>query len=100
MIDISQWRASIGLWTCRQISYSTHSKETSNIESSSTIDGVTIIRKIKYLTLLLGIFLSLLLILSGDVELNPGPKTGNPTIKMNSLCPFLHILLISYNELN
>ena len=90
MIDISQWRASIGLWACRQISYSTHSKETSNTECSNKIDGVTVVRKIKDLTLSLGVFLSLLLILSGDVELNPGPETGNPTIIMNSLCPFLH----------
>ena len=91
MIDVSQWRASIGLWTCRQMSYNTHCKETSNTESSNKIDGVTIIRKIKDLTLSLGVFLSLLLILSGDVELNPGPETGNLTIIMNSLCPFLYI---------
>ena len=85
MIDISQWRVSIGLWACCQISYSTHSKETPNTKSSSRIDGVTMIRKIKDLTFSLGVFLSLLLILSGDVELNPGPKTGNPTIKKNIL---------------
>ena len=84
MIDISQWRASIGLWTCCQISYSTRSKETPNTESSSRIDGVTIVRKIKDLAFSLGVFLSLLLILSGDVELNPGPETGNPTIKNTS----------------
>ena len=80
MIDISQWRLSIGLWACHQISCSSHTKESSNIESSSRIDLVTTIRKIKDLTLSIGVFLSLLLILSGDVELNPGPKTGNPTI--------------------
>ena len=81
MIDISRWRVSIGLWACRQMSYSTHSKETTNTKSSSNmIDGVNIIRKIKDLTFPLGVFLSLLLILSGDVELNPGPKTGNSTI--------------------
>ena len=88
MIAIAQWRTSIGLWACHQISYSTHFKDTPNIESSSRIDGVTIIRKIKDLTFSLGVFLSLLLILSGDVELNPGPETGNPTIIMNRLCPF------------
>ena len=81
MIDVTQWRVSIGLWACHQISCSTHSKENPNTESSNRIDGVTIIRKIKDLTFSLGVFLSLLLILSGDVELNPGPKTGNPTIK-------------------
>ena len=84
MIDISQWRASIGLWTCCQISYSTHSKETPNTESSNKIHGVTIIKKAKDLTFSLGIYVLLLLILSGDVELNPGPKTGNTTIKNTS----------------
>ena len=79
MIDITQWRVSVGLWACRQMSCSTHSKETSSTEISSSIDGVTIIRKIKDITFTLGGFLSLLLILSGDVELNPGPKTGNST---------------------
>ena len=77
MIDVTQWRVSIGLWACHLISYSTHSKETSNTESSSRIDGVTIIKKIKDLIFSLVVFLSLLLILSGDVELNPGPETGN-----------------------
>ena len=77
MIDVTQWRVCIGLWACCQISCSTNSKEIPNTESSSKIDGATIIRKIKDLTFSLGVFLSLLLILSGDVELNPGPKTGN-----------------------
>ena len=98
MIDVTQWRVCIGLWACHQISCSTHSKESPNTESSSRIDGVTIIRKIKDLTFSLGIFLSLLLILSGDVELNPGPITGNSTIKMNSLCHFYIslYLLVTY----
>ena len=77
MIDISQWRESVGLWACHQMSYNIHTKGSSNTESSSRIDGVTIVRKIKDLTFSLGFFLSLLLILSGDIELNPGPKTGN-----------------------
>ena len=94
MIDITQWRVNIGLWASRKMSYSTHSKETSNIDNSYRIDGVTIIKKIKDLTFSLGIFLLLLLFLSGDVELNPGPKTGKPTIIMNSLCPVFTYLLI------
>ena len=81
MIDVTQWRVSIGLWACHQISCSTHSKETPNTESSTRINGVTIIRKIKDLAFSLGVFLFLLLILSGDVELNPGPKTGKLTIE-------------------
>ena len=95
MIDVTHWRVCIGLWACHLISCSTHSKETPNTESSSRIDGVTITRKIKDLTFSLGVFLSLLLILSGDVELNPGPKTGNSTIKVNSLCSFHTYLLVT-----
>ena len=101
MIDISQWRVSIGLWGCHQMSYSSHSKETPNTKSSSNIiDGMNIIRNIKDLTFSLGVFLSLLLILSGDIELNPGPKTGKSTIKVNSLCPFYAYLLVTYKKLN
>ena len=96
---ISQWRMSIGLWACHQISYSTHFKDTPNTESIGRIHGMTIIRKIKDLTFSLGIFLSLFLILSGDIELNPGPETGNPTIIMNSLCFFTQVF-VTYNELD
>ena len=85
MIDISQWRVSIGLWACHQISSSIHSKETPNTENSNKIHGMTIIKKTKDLTFSLGIFVLLLIILSGDVELNPGPKTGNTTIKKHIL---------------
>ena len=94
MIDTIQWRLSIGLWACHQTSYSSHTKGTPNTESSSRIDGVTMIRKIKDVTFSLGVFLSLLLILSGDVELNPGPETGNSTIKINGLFPFYTYLCI------
>ena len=97
MIDVTQWRVSIGLWACHQISCSTHSKETPNTESSSKIDGVTIIRKIKDLTFSLGVFFSLLLILSGDVELNPGPKTGN---SMNSRLLQIRIFFICLHLIN
>ena len=77
MIDIGQWRACIGLWACHQISHSIYSKETVPIDNSgSIIDGVILIRRIRDLTFSLGLFLLLLLIISGDVELNPGPKTG------------------------
>ena len=98
MIDISQWRATIGLWGCHQIFYSSHTKTFSNTESSSRMDGVTIIRKIKELAFSLGVFLSLLLILSGDVELNPGPKTGN--LLKRCLMPFHIHLCISISHLS
>ena len=78
MIDVSQWRASIGLWVCHQISYSSpHTKDTPSTDNSgSRIDGITVSRRIKDLTFSLSLFLLLLIIISGDVELNPGPKTG------------------------
>ena len=77
MISICQWRASIGLWGCHQISLRAHTKKTPHTDNCSTIiDGVTVVRRIKDLAFSLGLFLLLLLILSGDVELNPGPKTG------------------------
>ena len=76
MINISQRRAGIGLSACHQISYSILTKKIPNTEISSRIEGVTIIRKTKHLSFSLVLFL-LFLLLSGDVELNPGPKTGN-----------------------
>ena len=76
MIVISQWRLSIGLWACHQISCSSHTKENPNTKSSNRIDGVTMVSKIRDPTFSLGVSPSLLLILSGDVELNPGPETG------------------------
>ena len=81
MTGITQWRVSIRLRVWHQILYSSNTKKIPNTENSSKIDGVTMIRKIKYLAFfLLGLFLLhflILLILSGDVECNPGPGTGN-----------------------
>ena len=77
MIDICQWRASIGLWCLRQMPYN---KETNSCNgrkeslhsrtSSARYHGCNMVLSIV-------VFLSFLLILSGDVELNPGPRTGN-----------------------
>ena len=81
MIDICQWRSSIGSWYYHQISYHTHCTKkspTSDVTTdNSRINGVTRIRWIRGLTFSLVCGLLLLLLLSGDIELNPGPITGN-----------------------
>ena len=89
MIDICQWRASIGSWYCRQLSYRTHCTKKSHTSDVTTdnsrIDGVSRVRWIRGLTFSLVCGLLLLLILSGDVEPNPGPITGNTKHHMNDI---------------
>ena len=66
MIDISQWRASVGLWYHSTQKTSTDGGLLWSGRSRDMYDG--------YLgTLSLILFISLLLILAGDIELNPGP---------------------------
>ena len=77
MIDINQWRVGIGLWYCHQIPYTTKRGTTTNISGcvESLWFGGSRNEGSGNLTFSLVLFL-LLLILSGDIELNPGPKTG------------------------
>ena len=80
MIDISQWRINIGLWHCYQIPAATKK----SLPYGTTVD--TWVESLwsrelgndgsDNLTFSLVLFFLLLLILSGDVELNPGPKIG------------------------
>ena len=63
MIDVCQWRASIGIWFCHQIICARGSVKTKTRSTTST-------------TIAVAISLFLLLALSGDVESNPGPKAG------------------------
>ena len=123
MIDISQWRSSIGLWyyqicdnsidksvLSKKWTRAKHRKQLSNeateqgnssetlaIQSNGQTPAVqsngqtpvalsnssTANTTMRYAdwcgrvqTISLAVFLFLLLILSGDIELNPGPKTG------------------------
>ena len=96
MIDVSQWRATIGLWACHQISYSSGpNKDISSTDSSgSSINGFTVVRRIRDLTFSLALFFLLLIIISGDVELNPGPKTG----KISNLCACMIITSTDHNS--
>ena len=95
MIDISQWRVAIGSWNCRRVCSTLNpttksQRVTSNDHShssqgfpddidmfvwlSSVVSGVTPGSFCFGLYFMLHLIL-LLLLLSGDVELNPGPAT-------------------------
>ena len=96
MIDICQWRSCIGSWYYHQISYHTHctkkSPSSDVTTDNSRINGVTRVRWIRGLTFSLVCGLLLLLILSGDIELNPGPITGNTKHHMNDIVLMYTIL--------
>ena len=79
MIDLSQWRVCIGLWYCYQIPAAT--KSLPHRTPVDTWMESLWLRELgndggDNLTFSLVLFFLLLLILSGDVELNPGPKIG------------------------
>ena len=79
MIDTSQWRSSIGLWCCHHMPYTTKKGIfTTNISGwvESLWSGGLGDEGGSNLIFSLVLFLLLLLTLSGDIELNPGPKTG------------------------
>ena len=75
MIDTFQWRASIGSWYCRQIPY-TAKKGIIAEFPGQVLSGGPRYESNDDLTFFLFLFLLLILLLSGDIELNPGPKTG------------------------
>ena len=76
MIDLCQWRARIGSWNCCQWSQSRDCTTSNNYckGTSGTGRGTTTATQLKTPRLILSIFcLIILLFISGDVELNPGP---------------------------
>ena len=80
MIDISHWRVCTGLWHCYQISAATKKSLPHGTAVNTWMESLWS-RELgndggDNLAFFLVLFFSLLLILSGDVELNPGPKTG------------------------
>ena len=95
MIDISQWRTSIGLWYHSTQRTSTNGGLLWSERSLDVDDG--------YLaTLSLILFISLLLILAGDIELNPGPTGIILVLKHYYIfmsLPFTSIELTSSNAL-
>ena len=68
MIDVCQWRASIGVWFCHQIICARGSVKAKKRSTTSSVQN--------HKTIAVAISLFLLLALSGDVEPNPGPKSG------------------------
>ena len=81
MIDICQWRVSIGLWyqvSCDTKSYYSTNGQVQSGESTLTFCFV--------------MFVLLLLILSGDIELNPGPMIGM-SLSTYQLCNYIIIIL-------
>ena len=78
MIDTTQWRSSIGLWYCHQIPHTMKKGTTTDISGwvESIWSGRSGDEGGGNLTFSVVLFILLLLILSGDIELNPGPETG------------------------
>ena len=71
MIDLLQWRVSIGVWNCH------------NCSSLCNL-GISLTRKWmleKLTTLISTVLFLILLILSGDVELNPGPRAEDQSLE-------------------
>ena len=69
MIDLCQWRVTIGLWNCCQALYRSIVAECVPGKVQQRSNNWNELR----LTVSLMVFFSLIIILSGDVELNPGP---------------------------
>ena len=88
MIDICQWRVSIGLWYSHQVLYSTIRNTNS---TNGTVHSQSVVESGKS-TFPAVVFVLLLLILSGDIELNPGPKTG--ILYINHI-NYVHVTLLA-----
>ena len=77
MIENNQWRLSIGLWYCRgsnmNLKRSSTCAQMWKMSVVSRGDGTKSFAGHLNISLT---FVFLLILLSGDVERNPGPKTG------------------------
>ena len=75
MIDIVQWRASIGSWNGCSLSSKLIYSHSGKYVSNSTMLFVVLVN-CHFLLYFLAEIVMILLILAGDVETNPGPLTG------------------------
>ena len=77
MIELTQWRVSVGLW-CSSVKILAKNRGNATYTSSGWVESVLSSYNDGgvYQIFFIIVFVALLLILSGDVELNPGPKTG------------------------
>ena len=75
MIDISQWTINIRLWHCCHV---LRSATKGAVNVTGLVESLLCSENgdVTNLVFSLVMFLLLLFILSGDVELNPGPLTG------------------------
>ena len=75
MINISRWRASIGLFNSRVNSGYVDRDYSSSASDVLLHTGVTVIRDITVLQMFMHVYVVsvLLLLLCGDIEMNPGP---------------------------
>ena len=71
MIDLLQWRVSIGVWNCRNCFLLCNLRI--NPRRKWMLE--------KLITLISTVLFLILLILAGDVELNPGPRTEDQSLE-------------------
>ena len=85
MIDLCQWRARIGSWNCSRHWTSSAGNIYCGTDRASTGDTAQM-KILRGPRLVLSIFcLIILLFISGDVELNPGPTlTGKADLSLLS----------------
>ena len=77
MIDVHQWRVTIGLWSCRLLPHLTKRSPHGVATNTNCVNSLSLKLIVSGNLISLMMFLFLVLILSGDVEVNPGPKIGN-----------------------
>ena len=76
MIDVHQWRVTIGLWSCRLLPHLTKRVSHRVTTNTNCVNSLSLKLIVSDNLISLMMFLFLVLILSGDVEVNPATKIG------------------------